>query len=204
MPTNYVLIDFENVQPKSLDHLAHDHFKIIVFVGASQTKLPCETAMSLQRFGNRVEYIKVSRNGSNALDFHIAYYVGRFAVEDPSAHFHIISKDTGFDPLIQHVNGKKVSAGRVRAISEIRIGKKPISKPGKSSMQQRINAVVADLRRRKAAKPRTVKALTGTIAALFKKQLPQKEILSLIDELVNKGYVTISGTKINYALPSGG
>jgi hypothetical protein len=36
------LIDYENVQPKLLDELAADHFKVIVFVGASQTKISFE------------------------------------------------------------------------------------------------------------------------------------------------------------------
>ena len=72
MRTNYVFIDFENVQPESLGLLEHEHFKLFVFVGAGQTKLPFEIAASLQRLGPRAEYIKISGNGSNALDFHIA------------------------------------------------------------------------------------------------------------------------------------
>lgn len=51
MRTNYVLLDFENVQPPSLEALAHDHFKLLVFVGASQTKVPFEIAASLQQLG---------------------------------------------------------------------------------------------------------------------------------------------------------
>jgi hypothetical protein len=57
--TNFVLIDFENVQPAALDALAEDHFKLFVFVGASQNKLPFETAASLQKLGARAEYIKI-------------------------------------------------------------------------------------------------------------------------------------------------
>ena len=66
MRTNYVLIDFENVQPESLEQLTNDHFKVIVFVGASQVKLPFEVAASLQELGSRAEYVKISGNGSNA------------------------------------------------------------------------------------------------------------------------------------------
>ena len=73
MRTNYVLIDFESVQTKSLELLTHDHFKVIVFVGANQGKLPFELAVSLHQLGSRAEYIKISGHGLNALDFHIAY-----------------------------------------------------------------------------------------------------------------------------------
>src|SRR6185503_11601280 len=103
MRTNYVLIDFENVQPSSLEQLDHDHFKVFVFVGAHQGKVPFELAASLQQLGDRAQYIKISGNGPNALDFHIAYYIGRLAATDPAAYFHIISKDEGFDLLIQHL-----------------------------------------------------------------------------------------------------
>ena len=44
--TNYVLIDFENVQPENLDVFSADHFKVIVFVGASQTKVPFDVAIA--------------------------------------------------------------------------------------------------------------------------------------------------------------
>ena len=119
MRTNYVLIDYENVQPEALSVLDEEHFKVLVFVGASQTKLAFEAAAALQRMGNRAEYIKISGNGSNALDFHIAFYIGQLASSDPTAYFHIISKDTGFDPLIQHLKSKKLFAARSCDVSEI-------------------------------------------------------------------------------------
>lgn len=34
--TNYVLIDYENVQPEALSVLDAEHFKVIVFVGAQE------------------------------------------------------------------------------------------------------------------------------------------------------------------------
>jgi hypothetical protein len=101
--TNIVLIDFESVQPASLSVLAADHFKLKVFVGATQNKLPFDLVTAMQRMGERAEYVKIAGVGPNALDFHIAYYIGRISSSEPDAFFHIISKDTGFDPLIQHL-----------------------------------------------------------------------------------------------------
>ena len=48
MATNYVLIDFENVQPNNLEILSNHPFKVFVFVGASQAKIPFELAAALQ------------------------------------------------------------------------------------------------------------------------------------------------------------
>ena len=200
MRTNYVLIDFENVQPESLEQLAHDHFKLLVFVGASQTKLAFKIAASLQQLGPKAEYIKISGNGSNALDFHIAYYIGQLAAADPSAYFHIISKDTGFDPLIQHLKSRKVFAGRVKAIADIPLVKVSNTK----SPVERLEVILAKLQQLKASKPRTVATLSSTIASLFQKQLSESEVTALVQELDSKQYLSVAGTKVTYALPSDG
>ena len=102
MATNYVLIDFENVQPKNLEILAEHPFKVYVFVGANQTKVSFDQAAAMQAMGEDAKYIKIAGNGPNALDFHIAFYIGELSMRDPMAKFNIISKDTGFDPLIKH------------------------------------------------------------------------------------------------------
>lgn len=200
MRTNYVLIDFENVQPESLECLAHDHFKLLVFVGASQTKLPFELAASLQQLGPKAEYVKISGNGSNALDFHIAYYVGQLAAADCSAYFHIVSKDRGFDPLIQHLKSKKIFAGRVSAISDIPLIKASNTK----SPSERLEVTLAKLQQLKASKPRTVATLSSSIASLFQKQLSEAEVAGLVHQLISKQYLSVTGTKVSYALPSDG
>ena len=128
MQTNYMLIDLENVQPASLAGLDAEFFKVLIFVGASQTKIRFELASVAQKLGDRAAYIKISGNGSNALDFHIAYYIGRLAQQDPTAYFHIISKDTGFDPLIEHLKSQKIGATRSKDISEIPLHKAANSK----------------------------------------------------------------------------
>jgi hypothetical protein len=84
--TNYVLIDYENVQPHTLPGLEADHFKVVLCVGANQTKLPYEFAFAMQKLGTRAEYIKSSSNGSNALDFHIAFYLGHLVAQDPGGY----------------------------------------------------------------------------------------------------------------------
>ena len=107
MATNYVLIDFENVQPKNLEILYHHSFKVLVFVGANQTKVPFDLASAMQALGESAQYIKISGNGKNALDFHVAFYIGELTAKEPGAYFHIISRDTGFDTLIKHLKSEK-------------------------------------------------------------------------------------------------
>jgi septum formation topological specificity factor MinE len=198
--TNYVLIDFESVQPEQLAALDQDHFKVMLFVGAHQAKLPYEIAAAIQRLGAKVKYIKISGNGPNALDFHIAFYIGEIASADPTAYFHIISKDKGFDPLIQHLKARKILAARAKDISEIPLVKAANSK----SPEQRLEIVVAKLRQLKASKPRTVKTLKSTIASLFQKQLSDGEVTAVLDALHSSGMVAITDEKVTYALPTDG
>ena len=108
MAVNYVLIDFENVQPRNLEILRHHSFRVLVFVGANQSKVPIDLATAMQALGASAQYVKIEGSGKNALDFHIAYYIGEFAAKEPGAHFHIISRDSGFDPLIRHLKNKKI------------------------------------------------------------------------------------------------
>ena len=138
MKNNYVLIDYENVQPKNLEILKGHEFSVKVFVGAKQAKLPFELATAMQALGDKAEYIKIDGNGPNALDFHIAFYIGNIAASDPDAYFHIISKDTGFDPLIRHLKSKMIHAYRERDIAEIPILKISNSK----SKSERVDAIV--------------------------------------------------------------
>src|ERR1035438_10814875 len=100
MQTTFLLLDLENVPPDDLSALGGGPFKIKVFLGAHQTRVRGALARALQAFGPNAEYVQMEGSGHNALDFHIAYYLGRLAVEHPKARFRIISKDAGFDPLI--------------------------------------------------------------------------------------------------------
>jgi len=195
--TNYVLVDYENVQPKSLMALAGDQpFKVLLFVGASQAKVTFEVAESMQALGSNASYIKISGNGSNALDFHVAYYIGRISCEDRTAFFHIISKDAGFDPLIAHLKTKKIFAARHKDVTDI-----PLLKPANSKLLgEKVEAVVANLRQRGTARPRTVKTLSSTIGSLFQKQLSEGDIKAILAELAKAGHAVMDGTKVSYTL----
>jgi len=77
----------------------------------------------------------------------------------------------------------------------------PSKSPATQSTAQRLALVVADLRKRGAARPRTVKTLSSTIGALFQKQLTEHEVAALLGKLKAQGIVSVSGTKVTYELP---
>jgi hypothetical protein len=195
---NYVLIDYESVQPEALSVLDEEHFRLIVFVGATQAKVAFETAAALQRMGDRASYVKISGSGPNALDFHIAFYIGQLALVEGSPYFHIISKDTGFDPLIRHLKDRRILAARWRDVAEIPLLKVSNAK----SPPEKLAIIVEHLKSRGAARPRKVKTLTNTIGALFQKQMSEEELFALIAELQARGLVSVIDTNVSYSLPT--
>jgi hypothetical protein len=197
MKMNYVLIDYENVQPAAINALDKAHFHVIVFVGASQTKIAVEVAAALQAMGERAEYVRISGNGPNALDFHIAFSIGLLAAREPDAYFHIVSRDTGFDPLIQHLKQRKLLASRSPDITAI-----PLVRAAQAtSCDEKITVIVNNLQLRGAAKPRTVRTLSRSINTLFQNRLPETEIATLLQALQANGLVSIENTRVTYALP---
>jgi hypothetical protein len=196
--TNYILIDLESIQPETLVALEPEQFRVIVFVGANQSKITFDTAMALQKKGDKAEYVKISGTGHNALDFHIAFYLGQLAAADPKAFFHILSKDTGFDPLLQHLKTRNILAGRVSDLSEISVVKVANVK----TTDEKVAAIVNKLQQMKTAKPRTVNTLTTTISALFLKQLPEADISALVTLLEKKKLILVTDTKVTYSLPA--
>ena len=197
MRKNYVLIDFENVHPKNLGALKDHDFQVIVFVGTKQTKITLELAVAMQSLGENAKYIQIEGNGPDALDFHIAYYIGRISATDNNCYFHIISKDTGFDPLIRHLKTKKIYVQREKDISEIPLLKISNGK----SLPERIGSIVESLKSRGNAKPRTVKTLSNAINSLFMKKLGDEELAEIVEELIKRNVVIVNGTKVTYNLP---
>jgi hypothetical protein len=118
MTTPFFLIDFENVQPKALNRLQPGAARIKVFLGQHQSKLMLELVQSLQPFGKDAEYIQIQGSGPDAVDFHIAFYIGRLAASHPGASFTIVSKDRGFDPLVKHLGTLGIACKRVPEIPE--------------------------------------------------------------------------------------
>ena len=197
-PTHYVFIDFENVQPKTLDVFDKPHFKILLFVGASQAKLSFEVVTSIQQMGDRAEYVKISGNGPNALDFHIAFYIGQLAAVDPNARFQIISKDTGFDPLIQHLKLKKIHVTRSKNVPP----NASVKKVEATTPLDKLEVVISKLRKLEASKPRTVKTLSSTIAAVFQRTITDEEVASLVEALRLGDLISIADNKVTYSLSS--
>jgi hypothetical protein len=127
MSLTYILIDFENVQPTAADVslIRGSDYRVLLFHGPHQNKFDAGMVKALQPLGVHLEYFQCERRGKNALDFHIAFCLGRLVEESKTAastskkaKFVIVSKDGGFDVLLDHVETLGYGAMRVENVHE--------------------------------------------------------------------------------------
>lgn len=195
-----VLIDLENVQPSSLDALATLPVRIYVFAGQKQSKISLDFAAAMQRLGKRAAYVRMTGNGPNALDFHIAFYIGELAASAPEARFYIVSKDKGFDPLVTHLGNREGRPIRVKRVSNIgSIAQAP--KPRKDPMEKQINVVLKNLIARGNSKPRKKETLSNTINTLFSTPLSEPELEKLLQALQARGLISLANGNVSYNFP---
>ena len=198
MRTNYVPSDFENVQPDNVAVLDQEWIKVLMFVGKTQTKLPFELVKTFQKMGERAQYVEMGGSGKNALDFHIAYYIGKLASENKEAYFHIVSKDQGFDPLVEHLkNEERISVDRIENLEPIAefVKKRALAQ----SPADRVDYVKNLLMRANATRPRSRKTLLNHVTAAFGKTVTEEEAQEVIKGLFAQGWVRENGTRIEYS-----
>ena len=110
-----LLVDFENVPKVDLSSLPAD-VTVPFFFGASQRSVPTVFLKEALKLGERFVPIDIEGQGKNALDFHIAFYLGEYLQAMPAAECIILSRDKGFDPLVKHLVGRGFQVRRVGAI----------------------------------------------------------------------------------------
>ena len=194
MRTDFVLIDSENVKPEYIERLKHERFRVIVFVGAHHKRIDFEIVDAVQSLGSNGSYVQISGQGPNALDFHIAYYIGKLSAADPEAYFHIISKDKGFEPLIKHLRNQKVFCFRWASVLEI----PPIEATDKPTATEWAAQFYQKRILSNRARPATVKSLQSTINSHFNKDLSAEEVAKVLQALTAAGHIVVNGNKVLY------
>lgn len=112
-----LLVDFENVPKVDLAALPPD-VTVPFFFGASQRTVPTAFLKEALKLGPRFLPINIEGQGKNALDFHIAFYLGEYLRAFAGAECVILSRDKGFDPLVRHLVGRGFKVRRVGAIGD--------------------------------------------------------------------------------------
>src|SRR5437879_3459509 len=115
--TNYIFIDFENVQEVDLDRIAGKSVKVVLILGEQHRKLPIALVRQLHQYASAVRLVETGCSGKNALDLVLASCMGEAKMDDPHGYFHILSKDKDFDALIAHYKTNGLLAARHKSFS---------------------------------------------------------------------------------------
>jgi hypothetical protein len=76
MTKKLVLVDYENIQKIDLSVL-DESYSAIIFVGAKQNPPKASRNKTTAHRFSRVDFQRIEGAGKNALDFHIAFHLGR-------------------------------------------------------------------------------------------------------------------------------
>jgi hypothetical protein len=232
----HILIDFENVQPSAeeLASIRGSRYRVRLFHGPHQNKFDAAVAKALQPLGEQVEYIQCGRNGKNALDFHIAFYLGRAVQAGDNGggagadRYMVVSKDAGFDALLEHLRLEGYRVARVpnvdgaleagRAIASPSAPppptapaspRPPSSKSPPETTATPTNGPVPDprskildnLRAHPRNRPATRDALVRHVGTLLGNKPTPKAVEALIAALERDGIVAVANKKIEYSIP---
>ncbi len=217
-----LLVDFENIQELDyLKKLRNTDFEVRVFLGQHQAKLPSLLVRQAQPFGTRLQWIQMEGNGKNALDFHIAYSLGLLVAEDRKRRIYVLSKDTGFDPLITYLAKRGIACKRIGELGKFLIGGEPeltkpsppTSAPSTEKSEPPRCAAPADISKKPQlladvilhintipprTRPKKPKTLAAHLANHFKKQGSDTDFSAVVSELAKIGKITISGDRLSY------
>lgn len=195
MKKNIILIDYENVQKFNLLPLLNHDVMIKVFHNENQ-KFSSEFTNAAINFGKeKIELVKIKGQGKNALDFHIAYYIGKLSNEQKDVFFHIISKDTGFQPLVDYLKKEE----KILCLLEKDISDIPILKPVEKLQKKNLyDATIAAIKTRKSPKAKRKTTLRNQIISIWKKEINESDAESIINEMIKKKFILCENEKITY------
>jgi hypothetical protein len=190
MTERVLFVDLENVQKVDLS-LVPDDARVMIFYGITQKKLPEGLVVQAQPLGSRLQWIKISGQGPNALDFHIAFYLGQELANSPTSECAILSHDTGFDPLIRHLQTLGRTCRRVTLL-------KDAFPADRSAAIDHFSRLMHLLKKEKVP-PIKRKSLLGKVKSWFPR-LTEDERLALIQRLFDESRVRESEKLLVYDL----
>jgi hypothetical protein len=181
--TNYIFIDFENVQETEWDRLANKPVKVALILGERHKSLPVALVKNLLKYAGQVTLVETGRSGKNALDLVLAHLIGEWKKGDPHGYFHILSRDKDFDALIGHLKENGSLAARHAAFREI---------PILMNLAERVKLLAELFKANQATRPKKRTTVESQVQALFGKALSPPEVEDTVQALVREKIIAVS------------
>lgn len=205
-PEHLVFVDFENVPDIDLSGIVDQPVQVMLLLGKNQKKLDVTLVEQLQRLGKRVELVRGGASGHNALDLVISFHLGQAVRQNPQARFHIVSKDTDFDPLIAHVRSKEVVVARHTSFESLPFlvqPKKTVVAAPMPAVDRRAKVIARLTNPASTNRPSTEKALRAHIKTALGKESSNAAVQDVVGELTSKHGLQIESATGKVTYPSG-
>ena len=208
MSETILLVDYENVGRVDLNAIPPG-VRVPFFFGASQKSVPTEFLKAALKLGDRFLPIDIEGQGKNALDFHIAFYLGEYLTQSSRSVCVILSKDKGFDPLIKHLKvrgfhvrravtlGEAFPAPPSPVVAKVKVPAKQVA--AKPIAQDPFVLTLEWLKKLpKKNLPRKRKGLVAHIFTHYGKKIPEDKVEGFIDQLIAQGKIRELNGAVTY------
>jgi PIN domain len=177
---HYVFIDYENVCESDLSRISGKTVRVFMILGTRHKKLPTSLFLFAQDHPEQLRIIQTPVDGRNALDFVLTLELGRRLAADPEGHFHIVSKDTGFDSVISHLKAEAKRIARYSSLIEI---------PALRTPEERVTRLKTELEDTTKPRPATRKSLVNKIQSAFDNNADTAFIEKTITSFIQLGII---------------
>lgn len=182
-PVNHVFVDFENVKSIDASVLGGRNVRLNLFLGPQNKKLDVEVVEKLLENAQAVQLVRIATVGRNALDFVLAYHLGQAVLADPKGYFHIVSKDAGFDALVDLLKSRHVKVKRHVDWSTLHFQSTPKSaaavispaEPTKPALSEAAQKLLENLRKNLKGRPKKEKTLIAHAVNFTGKDKPDAD-----------------------------
>ena len=108
------LIDFENVHDSGLNGVTYlkETDDVFIFYSMKSEHMSFDTHVSIMKSAAKVKYIKLRRSAKNYLDFQLVTHLGYLIGSGQPGPYFIISKDTGYDSVLDYWKDHGVTVTR--------------------------------------------------------------------------------------------
>lgn len=195
--TNYIFVDFENIHEVDLDLIADKPVVVILVLGERNKNLPVDLVGKLLRHAAQVRLVETGHAGKNALDFVLAYHIGKQAAADAKGYFHILSHDKGFDALIHHLKDNGIFAARHEEFGKIPVLQEDFGEihalpEVPPPIDERVKLLTSHIAKNKTNRPKKEKTLLTHIHAHLGKKLSDAELNATIKALTDRKVIEIT------------
>ncbi len=191
-------VDYENTGSLEEINIA-SYARLMVFCGPNNSKIKLGE-LSTTEF-SKMELIRIKTGGANNLDFHLSFYLGRLHENTKDdVEFHVISNDSGFNGIVNHLKDIGRKCKRVTTKTP-NIEPKVKPKNTTNQLSECASLVKSKLKQMDGKKrPKKKDSLSNWIKSQCKHTKQAIEVSNILTELSDNSLISVSNSNISYKL----